>query len=130
MDGMGESQQKWGKNAFGVSFLGEGRIIWQCQNYHIKLSMWTLVTMSYTKEILGGVFKCSLTSFPQSPPRGGVDFRQNCNTEISGVNVSVQKKIPLILVHFITYSVLKILIFFLEWKLRKLFKLEAKLNRL
>lgn len=97
-----DSQQKWGKNAFGVSFLGEGRIIWQCQNYHIKLSMWTLVTMSYTKEILGRVFKCSLTSFPQSPPRGGVDFRQNCNTEISGVNVSVQKKIPLILVHFIT----------------------------
>lgn len=104
MDGMGERQPaEVGKKCLWSRFFGGRKDnLWQCQNYHIKLSMWTLVTMSYTKEILGRVFKCSLTSFPQSPPRGGVDFRQNCNTEISGVNVSVQKKIPLILVHFIT----------------------------
>lgn len=45
------SKQKWKKIAFRF-FGGRKDDLWQYQNYHIIWSIWSLVTVSYIKEVL------------------------------------------------------------------------------
>lgn len=117
------SSQTWGKNDF--RFLG-GRSgnLWQHQNYCIILSIWTLVAMlvNYIKEIAHRV-SSDVPSLPfcfsPVPIRrwGRVEFKQNCNIEISWDKCMCTKEYYLDFDMLYKVTCLKIVDPFFNWEL-------------